>query len=448
MEAKWYKAEKIIPIEKVRDLKERYVIRNLRILDPAQDRDVAGDLLISDGLIEAIEPGLPQHLDAIEIDGTGKWIFPGLVDMHVHLREPGGEDSETIETGLKAAIAGGITTVGVMPNTSPPMDSPESVLNLIQAAELCGYANVVPVPCVTRGRSGRELVNFDDLHQDGVSAFTDDGDPVHDSGLLLDALNAVYEFDGVIIEHPEVTDLAGGSVNRGTVSRRLGARGIPCAAETADVARCMEIASNSHGHLHLTHLSLPRSVELARAECFHSADVTIDVTPHHIALSEEAVMEHGTMAKMNPPLRSALQRKSLAEMVKSGMVDAIASDHAPHARYKKEGSLGEAAFGIAGLETLLPITLEILSGLQMPVIRILHLLSCGPARILGIPVPVMEPGRKADLVLFDPEAEYRLSQTGSFSKSVNTPFYERKLKGRVEAVWMGRVIYRDGKFAN
>ena len=411
------------------------------------DRDGAGDLLISEGLIEAIEPGLPLQLDAIEIDGTGKWVFPGLVDMHVHLREPGGEDSETIVTGLKAAIAGGITTVGVMPNTFPPMDTPESVLNLLSAAARCGLADVVPVPCVTKGRAGRELVSFLELHETGICAFTDDGDPVHDSGLLLDALDAVYEFDGVIIEHPEVTDLAGGSVNRGTVSRKLGVKGIPCAAETADVARCMEIASNSHGHLHLTHLSLPRSVAIARAECFHSADVTIDVTPHHIALCEDALIEHGTLAKMNPPLRSAEQRKSLAEMVVSGMVDAIASDHAPHARYKKAGSIDEAAFGIVGLETLLPVTLEILRGLQMPVIRILHLLTCGPAHILDIPVPSLEAGSKADLVLFDPQAEYRLSETGSFSKSVNTPFFERKLQGRVEAVWMGSLIYRDGEFA-
>ena len=423
------------------------MIRNVRILDPESDNDSTGDLLISDGTIEALEPGLPQQLDADEIDGTGKWLFPGLVDMHVHLREPGGEDSETIRTGLKAAIAGGITTVGVMPNTSPPMDTPQSVMNLKQAAARCRLARVVPVPCVTRGRAGRELVSFNELHETGASAFTDDGDPVHDSGLLLEALDAVCEFDGVIIEHPEIIDLAGGSVNYGPVSRKLGVRGIPCAAETVDVARCMEIASNSRGHLHLTHLSLPGSIELARAECF-SADVTIDVTPHHIALCDDDLMDHGTLAKMNPPLRNREQMKGLAQMVKSGMVDAIASDHAPHARYKKEGSISDASFGIVGLETLLPVTLEVLSNLQMPVIRILHLLTGGPARVLGLPLPGLKAGREADCVLFDPEAEYRLSETGLFSKSVNTPFLNKKLKGRVEAVWMGRLVYRDGEFAH
>ncbi len=435
---------KIIQIDSITP--DRLVIRNVRILDPESDRDFTGDVLIADGIIEAIRPGLPLQLDAEQIDGTGKWIFPGLVDMHVHLREPGGEDSETIESGLKAAIAGGITTVGVMPNTSPPMDTPESVRYLKQAAARCRLANVIPIPCVTKGRAGKEQVNFHELIESGASAFTDDGSPVHDSGLLLSALDSASEFNSVIIEHPEVIDLAGGSMNMGSVSRELGLTGIPCAAETADVARCMEIASNSQGHLHLTHLSLPRSVALARADCFRSADVTIDVTPHHIALSEEALIEHGSQAKMNPPLRSAEQRKNLAEMVKSGLVDAIASDHAPHAQHKKEGSITDAAFGIIGLETLLPVSLEILSGLQMPIIRILHLLTVGPARVLGLPVPGLAEGRKADCVLFDPAAEYRLSETGSFSKSVNTPFFNRKLKGRIKAVWMGRLVYRDGEF--
>jgi len=303
------------------------------------------------------------------------------------------------------------------------MDTPESIANLKKSAERCGLADVIPVACVTAGRSGREPVNFIELHEEGVSAFSDDGDPVHNSGLLLEALDAVNEFDGVIIEHPEVKELAGGSVNSGSVSLKLDVEGIPSVAETADIARCMEIASNSRGHLHLTHLSLPRSIELAREECFNSANVTIDVTPHHIALNENALMEHGTLAKMNPPLRSLEQMRRLGEMVRDGMVDAIASDHAPHVAYMKDGSISEAAFGITGLETLLPITLEVLTGLKMPVIRILHLLTCGPARALGITAPGLTPGLKADCVLFDPEIEYRLSEKGSFSRSANTPFH-------------------------
>jgi len=289
-------------------------------------------------------------------------------------------------------------------------------------------------------------VDYFALHEAGAIAFSDDGDPVHDSGILLQALDTVSEFRGVIIEHPEEKKLARGFVNQGIVSEKLSVTGISASAETVDVARCMEIASNSRGHLHLTHLSLPRSVELARAECFHSANVTIDVTPHHIALSENALFEHGTLAKMNPPLREFEQMKKLGEMVKEGMVDAIASDHAPHAAYKKEKSISEAAFGITGLETLLPVTLEVLAGMNMPVVRILHLLTSGPAHVLGIPAPGLTEGKKADCVLFDPEIEYTLYDTGSFSRSLNTPFLKKKLKGRVKAVWMGEIIYRDGEF--
>jgi dihydroorotase len=366
--------------------------------------------------------------------------------MHVHLREPGNEVSETIESGLKAAVAGGITTVAVMPNTQPPMDTPGRVLNLLETASRIGLAAVVPVPCVTAGRTGKEPVRFKELFKTGASVFTDDGDPVFDSGILMNALNAVYEFNGVIMEHPEVLDFAGGSVNRGPISRKLDVKGIPSVSETADVARCMEIASNSKGHLHLTHLSLPRSIELVRAECFRTAEVTVDVTPHHIALCEDDLLEHGSMAKMNPPLRSRELREQLALMVKSGMVDAIASDHAPHESSRKEGPISDAAFGIAGLETMLPITLEILTGLEMPLLKILHLLTKGPAGILGLPVPSLSPGGRADFILFDPEAEYRLSCQGSYSRSVNSPFYNRKLKGKAEAVWIGRLVYRDGEF--
>jgi len=405
-------------------------------------------VLISNGILLAARPMLEKSIDGIEIDGTDKWMFPGLVDMHVHLREPGNEDSETIETGLRAAIAGGITTIGVMPNTTPPLDTLESVAILKSKALRLRLADVIPVPCVSRGRAGMEPVDFSGLHEAGVSAFTDDGDPVHDSKLLLHALDMVSKFDGVIIEHPEVKELACGSVNRGAVSNESGIDGILPLAETADVARCMEIASNTEGRLHLTHLSLPRSVELARADCFASSNVTIDVTPHHIALSEQALMEHGTHAKMNPPLRSLDQMKRLGEMVSEGMVDAIASDHAPHAAHLKNGSLREAAFGITGLETLLPITLEVLTGLNMPVLRVLDLLTCGPSRVLGIPAPGLVSGMRADCILFDPMISYRLSETGSLSRSVNTPFINKELRGRVEAVWKGRLVYRDGEFVD
>lgn len=381
-----------------------------------------------------------------EIDGTGMWLFPGLIDMHVHLREPGDEESETVETGLKAAVAGGITTVGVMPNTDPPMDDVRSVRRLKELADKSGLADVIPVPSVTRRRAGRELVDFEALHSEGASVFTDDGDPVRDPALLLKALESVSRFNGVIMEHPETTELSGCSVNRGAVSKGLGLPGIPALAETVDVSRCLEVAAGSEGRLHLTHLSLPRSVRLAKAAVFSRADVTLDVTPHHIALDETALLEHGSLAKMNPPLRGEEQRKELAEMVCSGLVDAVVSDHAPHCESKKDGALFEAAFGITGMETLLPVTLEVLIKLGMPVLEILRLLTTGPAGILDIPEPSLEEGAKADLVLFDPDETYTLQSSGTFSRSRNTPFMKRELRGRVKAVWKERLVYRDGQF--
>lgn len=382
----------------------------------------------------------------MEIDGTGKWLFPGLVDMHVHLREPGGEDSETVETGLRAAVAGGVTTVGVMPNTDPPLDSIESAVRLMETAGSLGLAKAVPVPCVTRGRLGKELLDLSSFARRGIRAFSDDGDPVHDPAILLDALNTVAEFDGVIIQHPEEKGLSGGAVNRGETSRGLGVPGIPQEAETVDVVRCMEIARASAGHLHLTHLSLPRSVQLARSDLFRPARVSIDVTPHHLALDETALLEHGTMAKMNPPLRTGKQRSRLAEMVRDGMIDAVASDHAPHSSAGKDLPLDRAAFGITGLETLLPLALEVLGDLGMPPLAILRLLTSGPAEVLGVPRPSLVPGGPAECVLFDPGEEYTLAAAGMFSRSSNTPFLQRRLTGRVKAVWMRKLIYRDGEF--
>lgn len=423
-----------------------YLIRGVRILDPDSGTDETGDVLLSDGEIAAAGKYAGSAANVVEIDGTGSWLFPGLVDMHVHLREPGGEDSETVETGLRAAVAGGITTVGVMPNTHPPMDSVESAVSLMETAGVLGLARVVPVPCVTLGRLGKELLELSSFADRGIRAFSDDGDPVHDPAILLEALNTASEFDGVIIQHPEEKGLSGGAVNLGETSLGLDVRGIPEEAETVDVVRCMEIARSSGGRLHLTHLSLPRSVELARSDLFRPARVTIDVTPHHLALDETALLEHGTMAKMNPPLRTGERRKRLAQMVRDGMVDAVASDHAPHSSAGKDLPLDRAAFGITGLETLLPITLEVLGGLGMPPLDILGLLTSGPAEVLGLPRPSLIPGRPADCVLFDPEEEYTLAETGTYSRSSNTPFLRRRLTGRVKAVWMGKLIYRDGEF--
>ena len=412
---------------------------------------MTGDMLLDSGRPGSPAPSLPQGIDAIEVDCRGKWLFPGLVDMHVHLRVPGGEQSETLATGLRAAIAGGVTRVGMMPNTSPPLDSPDMIVRLTEKADSLGLARGVPVPCVTEGRSGRKLADLQALHGTGACAFTDDGSPVWDSLLLAEALRQTSRFAGVIIEHPEDPGLSGGAVNLGRVSSMLGVAGIPEEAETSDVARCLSVLENAGGRLHLTHVSSPESIRMAVLAARRFEGISFDVTPHHLALDEDAVLAHGTLAKMNPPLRSPSSRIALIGelLAAEGVLDwCIASDHAPHQASLKERPLDEAAFGITGLETLLPISLEVLHrGAGMDLLELLGRLTVVPARVLGVPDPSLRQDHPAEMVLFDPDLEYTLAEAGSFSKSSNTPFLHRKLRGRTEAVWMeGRLIYRDGAF--
>jgi len=414
------------------------------VLDPVSGLDGIRDVLLAGGGLEFVDGTSPVPEDATRVDGGGKWLFPGLVDMHVHLREPGDEESETVKTGLAAALAGGVTTVGVMPNTDPPMDSPSRVEELLDRAAKVSPVTVVPIPCVTMGRAGIEPTDLRAMMEMGVKAFSDDGDPIQDPRILLAALDAVAAVNGVVIEHPEDKRLSGGCMNAGGTARRMGLTGIPSKSETVDVARCLELASGAPGRLHLTHLSLPRSVELARSDPFRSAGATVDVTPHHMALDERAVEESGSMAKMNPPLRSPEDRKELVEMVAKGMVNAVASDHAPHFPGKKDLPMPEAAFGITGLETLLPVTLEILGNAGMQPLEILALLTTGPASILGIDAPAIVHGGRAECVLFDPAREYFLKDENMYSRSRNTPFAGRLLRGRVEMVWIGGPVYREG----
>lgn len=413
--------------------------------------DMTGDLLLESGHPCPPAPSLPPELDAIEIDCRGKWLFPGLIDMHVHLRVPGGEHSETLETGLRAAIAGGVTRVGMMPNTSPSLDSPRLIARLVEEADSLHLARAVPIPCVTEGRSGRKLADLRALHDSGACAFSDDGSPVWDSALLAEALRQTSMFGGVIIEHPEDPGLSGGAVNLGRISSLLGVAGIPEEAETSDVARCLSVLERVGGRLHFTHVSSPASVRMAASAAGRIEGISCDVTPHHLALDEDAVLEHGTLAKMNPPLRSPSSRIALLEELTAakGVLDwCIASDHAPHNASAKEKPMDEAAFGITGLETLLPISIEILHrGTGMGLLDLIGRLTIVPARILGIPEPSLRHDRPAEIVLFDPGLEYTLAEVGSFSKSSNTPFLNRKLRGRTRAVWKdGRLIYRDGGF--
>lgn len=419
------------------------------MLDPATGHDSPGDVLIRNGLVEAAFGFVDGPVDAEVIDGTGLWLFPGLIDMHVHLRVPGDEESETLATGLRAAVAGGITRVAAMPNTRPPLDSPGLISSLMEDARRLRLARVLPVACATVGRQGRTIADLNALRLAGAAGFSDDGSPVRDSEVLALALRTCEDLGCPLIEHPEDEALSGaGRLNAGGVARAEGDPGIPEEAEVSDVSRCISLLRSHGGRLHLTHLSSPRSLEIASQAAEEGLHVTSDVTPHHLLLDETEVTRQGALAVMNPPLRDAASRERLLGLVRSGHADAIASDHAPHCDIRKSGGPCSAAFGITGLETLLPLALEaLLPGGEGSPLDALGMLTTGPCRALGISPPALRAGQTAELVLFDPDEIYTLEKAGTFSLSRNTPFLTRPLRGRVKAVWIERLVYREGRFA-
>lgn len=423
------------------------LIRQARVLDPASGSDTVANVLIEEGRIAEVSAHAVLPAGAEEMDARGKWVFPGLVDIHVHLRQPGGDESETLESGLEAAVAGGVTTVATMPNTEPPLDDPALVSELVERSRVLGLCRVIPVCCVSRGRRGEEPVDFEALYEAGARAFSDDGSPVWNGRLLRQALIRTAGLGAPVMEHPEMPSMSEGCVNEGPVSRELGVAGLPESSETSDVARCLELASGTGGHIHLTHLSVPRSVELVglARSCDRGFRATCDATPHHLALDETAVLRLGAMAKMKPPLRSPEARKGLAAAVGRGMVDCVASDHAPHPASAKNVPLSEAAFGVTGLETILPVALSVLCGeVGMPELEVLRLLTVAPAELLGLQRPSLAPGSRADMVLYDPEASFVPSPDGFHSSSANSAFVGAELRGVVRAVWRGRLLYRDG----
>lgn len=416
------------------------ILRGVRLLNPLSGFDGIVDV--------ALEKDRVKWIRKTSDDPSGLWLFPGIVDMHVHLRTPGYQKAESLETGLRAAVAGGVTCVGMMPNTTPCLDSLAPVIALKELGESFGLAEICPVPCVTAGRAGKVCVDFEGFARSGITCFSDDGSPVESDNALLEAFHSLALFDGVVIEHPEVTSLAaGGAVNQGQASKETSAGGIPESAEFLDVERCIGVLRNSDSgaRLHLTHLSSPESVRLAYEASLDGLRVTCDVTPHHLALNEEAVIAMGAVAKMNPPLRSEESRKKIVEMIGNGMVTAIASDHAPHTVEKKDQPLASAAFGITGLETLLSVTLDILAReAGMKPIDIIRLITSAPAAILHSAFSDIAPGKPLNMVLYSPELQWEYSST--FSRSSNSPFFGKTLTGKVLRVWRRRELYREGEF--
>lgn len=415
----------------------RILIRGARRLDPAAGLDDVVDLLIDEGVVAACAPcgSLGRESADRTVVGQGLWVTPGLLDMHVHLREPGDEEAENIESGCRAAVAGGFATVVAMANTDPVNDTPQMTTWIRARAEEVGLARVLPIAAVTEGMRGERLAPLASLKDAGACAFSDDGRPIERAELMREALCATKTLGVPIVSHAEDVRLApNGVMNAGRVARRLGVSGIPAEAEVAMVARDIELAAASGGHLHIAHVSTGGAMELIRQAKRSGIDVTAEVTPHHFTLTEEAVAEYGAMAKMRPPLREEEDVEVLRQALADGTVDAIASDHAPHTAQAKGRGLTEAPFGVIGLETTVPLTLALVRAGSISPLRAVELLTTGPARAMRRPPPTLAPGAEATLTIIDPERRWRFLAREAASRSQNSPFDGWRMVGRAVGV--------------
>jgi len=422
-----------------------------RLIDPAAGVDALKDVLLKDGRVAEIAGAgkLKGKNGAEVLDATGLVVAPGLIDMHVHLREPGQGYKETIATGTAAAAAGGFTCVAAMPNTTPVNDSPE-ITRWMQAPERGAQVRVFPIAAATRGSKGETLNDYAALKAAGAVAVTDDGRPILKDGMMREALAAAARVGLTVIQHAEDTRMTqGASMNLGPVSFKLGLRGMPPEAETSMVERDIRLVAElreARPHLHVAHTSTAGALNAVRQARRTGLRVTCEVAPHHFLLTEEHVGLYNTHAKMNPPLRSAADRDAMIEGILDGVVDAIATDHAPHAQHEKEVEFDLAPNGITGLETALGLCLRWLHAeWRMPLGRVLSLLSAQPAALLGLKGRgTLAAGSYADAVVFDPKAEWIYRATESRSKAKNTPFDGWPMLGKVRwTVCEGRVVYAD-----
>ena len=421
------------------------LIRGGKVVDPMAGTVAEADVLVKDGLVEAVGAGLKAD-GAETLDAKGLTVAPGLVDIHVHLREPGQEGKETVATGTRAAARGGVTSLACMPNTIPPLDNPASVAYLLAKIALDAVVKVYPVGCISQERKGEVLADISALREAGVVAISDDGASVMNALLARRAMIWAQFLRIPYVEHAEDVNLAdNGVMHEGLVSLRLGLQGMSPLAEEVIVARDILLAEATGVHLHITHVSTGGSVAMIRNAKKRGLRVTCDVTPHHLALTDVEVEGFNTHAKINPPLRAETHRKALVAGVLDGTIDAIASDHAPHGLIDKDVEFAAAAFGTMGLETMLGACLPVLMDAGMPLPAIMAKMSSGPAGIIEIEGGRLAKGHPADLVLFDEKAEWIVEPDMFVSKSRNTVFEGRKLKGKVmHTVAGGKLVVREG----
>lgn len=421
-------------------------IKNGRVIDPACGRDAVGDVFAVDGKLVASLTA-EQQAEATVVDASGLVVAPGLVDIHVHLREPGQTHKETIGTGSRAAAAGGFTTIVGMPNTSPPVDSVGTLRQIRDAIERTAVVNVYHTACITREMKGETLAPIGSLKAAGVVAITDDGRCVQNNELMRRAAEYAQMFDLPVMDHCQDTAMTEGAVmNEGVWSLKLGLRGWPHMAEDIIVARNCLLSQATGAHIHMQHISSATAVQLIRKAKGQGIRITAEACPHHLALTDASLATYDTNFKMNPPLRTEVDRQALIEAVCDGTLDCIATDHAPHTDYEKDVEFDYAPFGITGLETALPVCLDVLvrSG-RCSLFHLIALLTCKAAAILSLPKGTLAPGADADIVLIDTEKEWLADPKKWQSRSSNSPWNNTKLKGRANATYVAGKLVWDGE---
>jgi dihydroorotase len=431
-----------------------------RVIDPASKIDGTRTVLIDGERIKDVreQPATPaEKLVHTVIDCRGRWILPGLVDLHVHLREPGEEAKETIATGARAAAAGGVTTLVAMPNTRPVCDTAAVARFVAARGREAGFARVLPAGSITRGSNGESLADLAELKEAGCICVTDDGRPVMSAGIMRRALEYAGDLDLPVMVHAEdLTLSSGGCMNEGPVATRLGLPGVPAVAEVAMVERDLLLAEMAGAHLHVAHVSAAGSVRAIREAKARGVRVTAEAAPHHFTLTDGAVAgvpaalgpagePYDTHAKMNPPLRAESDRQAIVGALSDGIIDAIATDHAPHGSLDKQVEFIHAANGVIGLETSLALTLALVRAGDLPLSRAVERLTIGPARAFGLPYGTLASGAPADVVVVDPEREWKVEPQRFFSRSRNTPFAGWTLRGRVLRTYVaGKLVHEEG----
>jgi len=421
------------------------LITNGRVIDPANHIDEVCDVWVEDGKIAGV--GKFEGEATHTIDATGLIVCPGLMDMHVHLREPGEEWKEDIESGSRAAVAGGITSICTMPNTEPCMDHAGIVMQVIARAKEVGLCNLHPIGAVSRKLEGRELSEMRELSRAGAVAFSDDGQPIWHAGVMRKALEYSSSFDFLIIQHAEEKQLTqGGAINEGWISTQLGVAGMPVEGEDCMIARDIMLTRLTKAHYHVAHISSKGAVEQVRAAQAEGLNVTTEAAPHHFALTEDEVLNFNADAKMSPPLRTESDRLAVIEGLRDGTISIIATDHAPHHEDDKRCGLSCAAFGIVGLETMLPIALDLERAGILSMSDLIAKMSCNPAKLLRLPEGTLSIGSAADICIFDANKQWVLDRAQLFSKGHNTPWHGRTMTGQVQyTLKHGRVVFEKGE---